>query len=98
MKRAKPVYKDLLKHVYSNNSGQWSSFESNESCDDRRSDIAEFNIRPWYEIDLLSQSEIRVKDGKALDPRVQEEVQKPIFAVSERMSELGYDYEKIKVN
>ncbi|GDX62111.1 hypothetical protein LBMAG33_4210 [Candidatus Levyibacteriota bacterium] len=94
--RAKPVYKDLLKHVYSNNSGQWSSFESNESCDDRRSDIAEFNIRPWYEIDLLSQSEIRVKDGKALDPRVQEEVQKPIFAVSERMSELGYDYEKIK--
>ena len=94
--RAKPVYKDLLKHVYSNNSGQWSSFESNESCADRRSDIAEFKIRPRYEIDLLSQSEIRVKAGEALDPRVQEEVQKPIFAVSERMSELGYDYEKIK--
>ncbi|MSU26259.1 MAG: hypothetical protein EXS44_03295, partial [Candidatus Levybacteria bacterium] len=66
--RAKPVYKDLLKHVYSNNSGQWSSFESNESCADRRSDIAEFKIRPRYEIDLLSQSEIRVKAGEALDP------------------------------
>ncbi|MCX6782853.1 MAG: hypothetical protein NTZ20_02575 [Candidatus Levybacteria bacterium] len=94
--RAKPVYKDLLKHVYSNNSGRWTSFESNESCDDRRSDIAEFKIQQRYKIDLLSQSEIRVKAGEALDPRVQEEVQKPIFAVSERMSELGYDYEKIK--
>jgi len=94
--RAKPVYKDLLKHVYSNNSGQWSSFESNESCADRRSDIAEFKIRTRYEIDLLSQSEIRVKAREALDPRVQEEAQKPIFAISERMSELGYDYDKIK--
>lgn len=94
--REKPFYKDLLKHVYSNNSGHWSSFESNESCTDRRSDIADFKIRSRYEIDLLSQSEIIIKDGETLDPKVQEEVQAPIFAVSERMNELGYDYEKIK--
>lgn len=96
--RAKPFYKDLLRHVYSNNSGQWSSFESNDSCGDRSSDIAEFKVKPRYELDLLSQSEIRVKAGESLNPKVQEEVQAPIFAVSGKMGEAGFDYEKIKTD
>ncbi len=96
--RAKPFYKDLLKHVYSNNSGQWTSFESNDSCSDRTSDLAGFKIKPRYELDLLSQSEIRVKSGETLNPQVQEEVQAPIFAVSAKMNEAGFDYERIKAD
>lgn len=94
--RQRPYYKDLLRHVYSNNSGQWSSFESNESCPDRSGDLSEFKIKPKYEIDLLSQSEIRVKAGETLDTTVKEGVQKPILEVAERMNVLGHDKEKIQ--
>ena len=93
----KPYYKDLLKHVYSNNAGNWSSFESNDSCSDRSSDLADFKIKPRYEIDLLSQSEIRVKAGETFDSSVQDEVQKPIIEVAKRMEALGHDKEKIKL-
>ena len=94
--RKRPYYKDLLRHVYSNNSGQWSSFKSNESCPDRSSDLAGFKTQPRYEIDLLSQSEIRVKAGETLDAAVKEGVQKPILEVAGRMEALGHDREKIQ--
>ncbi len=93
--RAKPYYKDLLHHVYSNNSGQWTSFQSNESCPDRSSDLAQFKIKPRYEMDLLSQSEIRVKEGETLDAVVKADVQKPILDVAEQMNALGHDKAKI---
>lgn len=96
--RAKPYYKDLLRHVYSNNAGQWTTFESNNSCSDRSNDLTEFKVKPRYELDLLSQSEIRVRAGEALNPQVQEEVQAPIFAVSTKMNETGFDYERIKTD
>lgn len=91
-------YKDILKHVYSNNSGQWASFESNESCSDRTSDLDGFKIRPRYEIDLLSQSEIRVKKGETFDTVVNESAQRPILEVAQRMDALGHDKEKINVD
>lgn len=93
--RGKPYYKDLLHHVYANNSGQWTTCEKNESCDDRSGDLADFKIRKRYEIDLLSQSEIRIKSGEQADPAVIEGVKKPILAVAERMNALGHDKEKI---
>lgn len=96
--RSKPYYKDLLKHVYSNNSGNWSSFESNDSCPDRSVDLQEFKIKPRYQIDLLSQSEIRIKSGESLDISTKESVQKPILEVAERMNVLGHDKEKIQAS
>lgn len=95
--RKKPFYKDLLRHVFSNNAGNYGSFESNESCPDRSSDLAEFKIKPRYEIDLLSQSEIRVKEGETLDISVKESVQKPILEIAEKMNALSHDKEKIQV-
>lgn len=94
--RKRPYYNDLLRHVYSNNSGQWTSFESNNRCPDRSSDLTEFKIKPRYEIDLLSQSEIRVKAGETLDDAVQKDVQRAILEVAERMETLGHDKEKIQ--
>ncbi|MCX5638231.1 MAG: hypothetical protein NTX52_11155, partial [Planctomycetota bacterium] len=94
--RAKPYYKDLLQHVYSNNSGNWTSFKSNESCPDRSSDLTQFKIKPRYEMDLLSQSEIRVKEGETLDAVVKADVQKPILDVAEQMNALGHDKAKIE--
>lgn len=93
--RKKPYYKDLLRHVYANNSGQWSSFEKNDSCSDRTLDLTEFAIKPRYEIDLFSNSEIRIKAGETLNHSVQDEVQRPILAIAERMNVLGHDKEKI---
>ncbi len=94
--RKRPYYKDLLKHVYPNNSGSWTSFESNESCSDRSGDLTGFKIQPRYEIDLLSQSETRVKAGETLDVVAIEDVQEPILEVARRMDALGYDREKIQ--
>lgn len=94
--RTKPYYKDLLQHVYSNNSGNWTSYKSNESCPDRSSDLAEFKIKPRYEMDLLSQSEIRVKEGEILDAVVKADIQKPILDVAEQMNALGHDKGKIE--
>lgn len=94
--REKAYYKDLIKHVYPNNSDNYGSYESNETCSDRSGDLAEFKIKPRYEIDLLSQSEIRVKGGETLDPKVKQDVQKHILDVSKKMESLGYDNEKIK--
>lgn len=94
--RQKPYYKDLLKHVYSNNSGQWTNFESNETCLDRSGDLEGFKISQRYEIDLLTQSEIRVKSGEILDESVRDGVQKPILEVAEKMNSLGNDKEKIQ--
>ena len=95
--RNKPYYRDILKHVYSNNSGQWNSFENNDSCADRSGDLADFTINPRYEIDLLSQSEIRIKAGETPNPSIQDEVQKPIIGVAEKMNALGHDKEKINL-
>lgn len=96
--RAKPFYNDLLHHVYPANAGHYSSYESNATCSDRSSDLAEFSIKPRYEIDLLSQSEIRVKEGQELDKAVQQAVQDPVYAVAAKMGEAGYDNEKVKVS
>lgn len=89
-------YQDLLRHVYPHNSGQYTSYESNDSCPDRNSDLAGFKIKPRYEIDLLSQNEIRIKAGESLDIKVKENVQKPILEVAKRMDLLGHDKEKIQ--
>lgn len=94
--RAKPYYKDLLKHVYPNNSGQWSSYENNESCGDRSTDLEGLTIQPRYDIDLLSQSQIRIKEGMTLEPKVQEEMSAPVYKVAERMQKAGQDTEKVK--
>lgn len=88
-------YHDLLQHVYRNNSGQWTDYANNDTCRDRSSDLDEFEIRPKYEIDLLTQSEIRVKDGVVLDPQVKERLQRPIYSVASKMESLSHDKEQI---
>lgn len=94
--RAKPYYKDLIKHVYPQNSGSWTSYERNESCEDRSSDLKDFKIEPRYTIDLLSQSEIRLKAGEALDTEILQRLQDPVYAVQRKLQEAGGDVERLK--
>lgn len=89
-------FQDLLREVYPNNSGQWTNYENNESCEDRSSDIAAFRIRPRYEIDLLSANEIIVKEGETLDREGIELLKNEILSVAEKMRSLGYDSERAK--
>lgn len=96
--REKPYYQALLAHVYSNNSGTWGSIKGNNSCDDRSGDLADFSIQPKYAIDLLSQGDLRIKDGQSLDPDIQKRAQAAILSVKERMSSLGSDNEKVKTD
>ncbi len=93
--RNRPYYKDLLRHVYPNNSGNWTNYENNDTCTDRNKDIAGFKIEPRYEIDLLTQSEIRIKEGESPDDSVKDEVQRPILEVADKLNQLGHDKNKI---
>lgn len=95
--RKGPYYNDLLRHVYTNNAHSWGGFEKTELCIDRTADLARFVIKPRYEIDLLSQSLIKVKEGQVLDQAIIERVQSPILGVAGEMKGLGYDKQKIEI-
>ncbi len=95
--KRRPYFQDLLREVYSNNSGNWTNYANNESCEDRSADIAAFRIRPRYEMDLLSASEIKVKAGETLDAQTIESLKQEIFSVAEKMRDLEFDAERSKV-
>lgn len=88
-----PYYQDLVQHVYSNNSGNWASYESNNSCPDRSSDLSQFNIKDVYQIDLLSQSEIKIKEGQQIDTDIQTRLESPILQVLESLKTINFDQE-----
>ncbi len=88
-----PYYQDLIQHVYPNNVGQYTSYESNHSCSDRSSDLSQFNIKDVYQIDLLSQSEIKIKDGEQVNPNLQIQLEKPILQVLENLRIINFDKE-----
>jgi len=88
-----PYYQDLVQHVYSNNSGNWASYESNNSCPDRSSNLSQFNIKDVYQIDLLSQSEIKIKEGQQIDTDIQTRLEKPILQVLENLRTINFDQE-----
>ncbi|QQG44167.1 MAG: hypothetical protein HYW86_04905 [Candidatus Roizmanbacteria bacterium] len=96
--RKVPFFKDLVRHVYPNNSGQWGSYERVEECSDRSGDLAEFKIEPRYQIDLLSQSLVRLRQGELVDSQVLIDLQKPIYAVQRKLQEAGGDVEQLKKN
>ena len=58
--------------------------------------MSEFKIEKRYEIDLLSQSEIRLKERQVLDRKLIDEVQKPIYDVAEKIKVLDNNTEKIQ--
>lgn len=94
--REMPFYQDLLMHVYANNSGTYGSFKSNESCSDRSEDLTGFKLRNRYDIDLMSQSQIRVGEGQVLDREFQQSVQEPIYRIFKEMDLLGFDSKVIR--
>lgn len=88
-----PYYQDLVQCIYSNNSGNWASYESNNSCLDRSSDLSQFNIKDVYQIDLLSQSEIKIKEGQQIDTDIQTRLESPILQVLESLKTINFDQE-----
>ena len=65
--RSKVYFGDLVRAVYPNHSNSWATYKSNESCNDRMSDLEGFVYESRYEIDLLSAAEVRVRDGETID-------------------------------
>jgi hypothetical protein len=92
--RKQSFYQDLLREVYPNNSGNWTTHESNWSCADRSSDMKEFKTRPRYEIDLMSAAEIKVKGGESLDGAGIAKIKENVLEYSRLMEGFGYDSEK----
>jgi len=86
-------YQDLIQHIYPNNVGQYTSYESNSFCSDRSSDLSQFNIQDIYQIDLLSQGKIKIKDGEKADPEVQPQLEKPVLQGLENLKAINFDKE-----
>lgn len=95
VERSKPYFKDLIAHVYPHNSGSWTNYERNESCKDRTADLGAFKIEQRYEIDLLSQSLIKLKQGEVIDPDTLQKLQEPVYAVQKRLQEAGGEVKRL---
>lgn len=91
--RQSPYYQDLIKHVYPNNADKWASYKSNDSCSDRSSDLSQFKIEDFYQIDLLSQGEILIKDGQQADESVQYKSELAISKVMEELRNIEFNQE-----
>ncbi len=96
--KQRPYYKDLLKAIYSNNAGQWSSIEKNSTCKDRSSDLEDFEIRPNYKIDLMAAGEIKLKDGMSLDLQNIEYLKNNILGVAKKLESMGYEQTDLDKN
>ncbi len=95
--REKSYFNDLVKHVYPQNSSNFGSYETIRVCEDRSSDIAQYNIHKKYEIDLLASGEISIKSGEALNQKTIDKTTSGIYVVRDMFESVGFDPEKMKV-
>lgn len=93
--RAKPYFKDLLRHVYPQNSSNFGSYETIAVCEDRSGDLAKYKIKKKYEIDLMSAGTISLKEGTALDQEKIQKTQTHVFAIQKMFESVGFDPKKM---
>ncbi|GEM_PF-4159306 len=94
--RSSPYYEDLMKEVYSNNSGQWGSYAGTKFCEDRPQDLEHFALRPQYSIDLLAAGTITLKDGTKLDEVGRQKIEQNVYDVNQLFAKYDFDPEKVK--
>jgi hypothetical protein len=94
--RDKPYYIDVLHHVYQNNSGHWTDWDRNNSCEDKSFHLSGLVIRDKYIVDIFGAADIRCKEGQEIDEDILEGLQKPIYDVSSVYSEVSYDPTKMR--
>lgn len=94
--RKLPYYDDLLKEVYKNNVGSWTTHENNKTCEDRGADLSSYKIKPRYEIDLLGQSEVSLKEGSKSDKTKMDALVASIKKLTTDFEAQGYEPEKMK--
>lgn len=94
--RERPYYPELIRSVYQNNSGQWTTYENNATCEDRLGDLAGFTIRDRYEIDLLSAGSVTVREGQELDKAAMQRMEGLVYAVAEELKTHDFDPEKMQ--
>jgi len=94
--RQSPFYKDVLRAIYQNNSGQWTTFEKNESCKDRSADLQGFKIKERYEIDLLAAGDIKMKPGAELDRKGMAQLEEGVTYIADEFKAANFDPEIVK--
>lgn len=99
--RREPYFQSLVTVVYPNNAGSWTSYDSNNSCQDRSSDLAEYSIRPRYRIDLMSGASVRMRTTvnpktkevtpMVVDAKTVNALQAPLVELAQEAARLSYD-------
>lgn len=94
--RNEPYYHDLIQHVYQNNAGDWTTFESNESCPDRTVDLKNYKIENAYRFSIAPGTDMELRAGQEADPKALESIEQPIRGNMEIVRTADFDQEKIK--
>lgn len=96
--RNDPYYADMVRYVYPNNSGTWTTYEKNAQSADRTSDCAPYKVRERYTIDLRSAVKMEVKEGQAFDEELVNRLQREVTAVQNEFAQDQFDPEKMRLH
>ena len=88
---SKEYFQDLLEYTYPNNAHQYGKYESVKTCQDRSQDLEVFNIKEKYPIDIVDKGKLELREGRELDKRSLENIQKEREDIMKVYSEGGID-------
>lgn len=90
-----PLYDEIIKTIYQNNSTSWTNYEKNKECQDRTEDLKDYTIRERYVLDLGANTDLVVKEGQTLDIQKLDPIKARFYRWSTTWKEMGYDKEKM---
>jgi len=90
-----PLYDEIIKSIYQNNSTGWTSYEMNRQCADRTNDLKSYNIKERYVLDPGVSTDLVIKEGQKLDLGKLDPIKARFYGWSKSWAEIGYDKEKM---
>ena len=90
-----PLYQEILKTIYQNNSGSWTNYERNRQFTDRTGDLSDYVLEDRYVLDLGASTDLVVKEGQTLDIQKLDPIKARFYGWSNVWAEMGYDKEKM---
>jgi len=89
--KSKEYFQDLLEYIYPNNIGDYSDYKSVSTCQDRSQDLEVFNIKEKYPIYIVDRGKLELREGRDLDKRSLENIQKEREDIMKVYSEGGIE-------
>lgn len=89
--KAHRLYDDVLKSIYTNNSGTWGEDSRVVNSPDHTDHLAAYNYKPRYTLDMGASTDLVLKEGRTLDLGKLDPVKKQFYAWSESWQQMDFD-------